>query len=119
MHRHFSEGDLLFRQGDPSDYVLRVDSGSVEILREVGDVTIVLGSVFAGQFVGEMGVIEKRPAFRDREVGSKSGMIHGIGNPRDSAIVAHRTHSYNSKTQPVMNPESPPCSRNRLALPMI
>ena len=61
MHRHFSPGDLLFRQGDPSDYALRVDRGSVEILREVGDVTIVLGSVFAGQFVGEMGVIEKRP----------------------------------------------------------
>ena len=61
MHRHFSQGDLLFRQGDPSDYVLRIDSGSVEILREVGDLSIVLGSVFAGQFVGEMGVIEKRP----------------------------------------------------------
>ena len=45
MHRHFNQGDLLFRQGDPSDYVLRVDSGSVEILREVGDVSIVLGSV--------------------------------------------------------------------------
>ena len=61
MHRHFNQGDILFRQGDPSDYVLRVDSGSVEILREVSDITIVLGSVFAGQFVGEMGVIEKRP----------------------------------------------------------
>ena len=61
MHRHFNQGDFLFRQGDPSDYVLRVDSGSVEILREVGDISIVLGSVFAGQFVGEMGVIEKRP----------------------------------------------------------
>lgn len=61
MHRHFNRGDILFRQGDPSDYVLRVDSGSVEILREVGDVSIVLGNVFAGQFVGEMGVIEKRP----------------------------------------------------------
>jgi CRP-like cAMP-binding protein len=61
MRRHFNQGDLLFRQGDPSDYVLRVDSGSVEILREVGDITIVLGSVLAGQFVGEMGVIEKRP----------------------------------------------------------
>jgi len=61
MRRHFSEGEILFRQGDPSDHVLRVDSGSVEILREVGDVSIVLGSVYAGQFVGEMGVIEKRP----------------------------------------------------------
>jgi CRP-like cAMP-binding protein len=61
MLRHFNQGDLLFRQGDPSDWVLRINSGSVEILREVGDMTLVLGRVLAGQFVGEMGVIEKRP----------------------------------------------------------
>jgi CRP/FNR family transcriptional regulator, cyclic AMP receptor protein len=61
MRRHFNQGDILFRQGDPSDCVLRINSGSVKILREVGDITLVLGSVLAGQFVGEMGVIEKRP----------------------------------------------------------
>src|SRR5262245_9061981 len=59
--RHFNPGELLFRQGDASDHVLRIRSGSVEILREIGDVTIVLGTVAADQFVGEMGVIEKRP----------------------------------------------------------
>ena len=53
MQRHFNQGDVLLRQGDPSDCVFRINSGSVEILREVGDITIVLGSVFAGQFVGE------------------------------------------------------------------
>jgi CRP-like cAMP-binding protein len=61
MRRQFKRGEILFRQGDPSDWVLRIDSGSVEVLREVGDVSIVLGTVLAGQFVGEMGVIEKRP----------------------------------------------------------
>jgi CRP-like cAMP-binding protein len=61
MHRRFNHGDVLFRQGDSSDCVLRLVSGSVEILREVGDSTIVLGQVHAGQFVGEMGVIERRP----------------------------------------------------------
>jgi CRP-like cAMP-binding protein len=60
MRRHFNQGDILFRQGDPSDCVLRINTGSVEILREVSDSTVVLGSVLAGQFVGEMGVIEKR-----------------------------------------------------------
>jgi CRP-like cAMP-binding protein len=54
MQRHFNQGDILFRQGDPSDYVLSIRSGSVEILREVGDSMIVLGTVLAGQFVGEM-----------------------------------------------------------------
>jgi len=60
MQRQFKQGDILFRQGDPSDHVLRIKSGSVEILREVGDISIVLGTVLEGQFVGEMGVIEKR-----------------------------------------------------------
>src|SRR5262245_19492085 len=60
MQRHFNQGDVLFRQGDSSDYVLRINSGSIEILREVGGSTIVLGTVLAGQFVGEMGMIEKR-----------------------------------------------------------
>src|SRR5262245_12454098 len=61
MQRHFSQGDLLFRQGDASDFVLRVESGSVEILREVGNSAIVLGCGFVGQFVGAKGVIEARP----------------------------------------------------------
>lgn len=61
MRRHFTQGEILFRQGDPSDHVLRIVSGSAEVLREVGDATIALGTVLAGQFVGEMGVIERRP----------------------------------------------------------
>jgi CRP-like cAMP-binding protein len=61
MRRRFGPGDILFRQGDPSDYVLRINSGAVEVLREIDDIAIVLGNVLAGQFVGEMGVIEKRP----------------------------------------------------------
>ena len=61
MQRYFNPGDVLFRQGDPSDCVMRIERGEVEILRESGDMSIVLGTVLAGQFVGEMGVIERRP----------------------------------------------------------
>jgi CRP/FNR family transcriptional regulator, cyclic AMP receptor protein len=71
MRRHYKQGDLLFRQGDPSDFVLRVDSGSVEILRDVDGATIVLGSVLAGQFVGEMGVIERRPRSATARAGTE------------------------------------------------
>src|SRR5438093_7754346 len=60
MQRQFNQGDILFRQDDPSDYVLGITSGSLEIRREVGNISIVLGTVLEGQFVGEMGVIEKR-----------------------------------------------------------
>jgi CRP-like cAMP-binding protein len=60
MRRRFEAGEALFRQGDPSDVALQILSGSVDVLREVGDDAIVLGTVRAGEFVGEMGVLEGR-----------------------------------------------------------
>jgi len=57
----FAKGQLLFREGDPADSVFRILSGTVEIVRELNGEPIVLGRVGAGQFVGEMGVVENRP----------------------------------------------------------
>ena len=56
----FKKGDPLLRQGDASDRVLRVRSGEIEILREVGATSILLGHVRDGEWLGEMGVIEGR-----------------------------------------------------------
>jgi CRP/FNR family transcriptional regulator, cyclic AMP receptor protein len=56
----FKKGDVLFRQGDVSDCVLRVRHGEIEILREVGATSVVLGHVRVGEWLGEMGVIENR-----------------------------------------------------------
>jgi CRP/FNR family cyclic AMP-dependent transcriptional regulator len=56
----FKKGDLLFRQGDASDRVLRVRSGEIEVLREVGGASVLLGHVRDGEWLGEMGVIEGR-----------------------------------------------------------
>jgi CRP-like cAMP-binding protein len=60
MRRRFEAGETLFRQGDPSDVAIQLISGSVDVLREVGDDAIVLGTVREGEFVGEMGVLEGR-----------------------------------------------------------
>ena len=57
----FRKGDVLFRQGDPSDRVLRIVSGEVEIVREVGAMPFLLGHAREGEWLGEMGVIENRP----------------------------------------------------------
>lgn len=54
----FKKGDLLFRQGDASDHVLRVRSGEIEVLREIGTASVLLGHVRGGEWRGEMGVIE-------------------------------------------------------------
>jgi CRP-like cAMP-binding protein len=56
----YKEGDFLFRQGDASDHVLRVRSGEIEVLREVGATSVLLGHVRDGEWLGEMGVIEGR-----------------------------------------------------------
>ena len=58
---HFAEGQVLFREGDPANSVFRLLSGVVEILRELDGDPILLGTVGAGQFIGEMGIIENRP----------------------------------------------------------
>jgi hypothetical protein len=57
----FAEGQVLFREGDPADCVFRLLSGAVDILRELDGDPILLGTVGAGQFIGEMGVVENRP----------------------------------------------------------
>ena len=58
---HFAEGQILFREGDPSDGVYRLVSGIVDVVRELDGDPILLGRVDAGQFIGEMGVVENRP----------------------------------------------------------
>jgi CRP-like cAMP-binding protein len=58
---HFAEGQILFREGDPADGVFRLLSGTVDVLRELDSDLILLGTVGAGQLVGEMGVVENRP----------------------------------------------------------
>jgi CRP/FNR family transcriptional regulator, cyclic AMP receptor protein len=56
----FKKGETLFRQGDASDHVLRVRSGEIEVLREVGTASMLLGHVRDGEWLGEMGVIQGR-----------------------------------------------------------
>jgi CRP/FNR family transcriptional regulator, cyclic AMP receptor protein len=58
---NFVEGQILFREGDRADSVFRLLSGTVDILRELDGDPILLGTVGAGQLIGEMGVVENRP----------------------------------------------------------
>jgi CRP-like cAMP-binding protein len=61
MLKDFKAGELLFAEGDPSGNVMRVVDGEVDIVRSLGDETILLGTVKAGEYLGEMGVIEGQP----------------------------------------------------------
>jgi hypothetical protein len=61
MSRRFETGEILFSQGDPSDFAVLIRSGSADVLRDAGGDAIVLGRVQAGEFVGEMGVLDGQP----------------------------------------------------------
>jgi len=58
---NFTQGQILFKEGDPSHGVFRILRGTVDVLREVDGDFILLGTVGPGQFIGEMGVVESRP----------------------------------------------------------
>jgi CRP/FNR family cyclic AMP-dependent transcriptional regulator len=59
--KHFTEAEVLFKEGDPPSHVFRLVSGAVDIFRELDGERIHLGTVGAGQFLGEMSVVENRP----------------------------------------------------------
>jgi len=57
----YRAGDTVFRKDDPSEFVGRIISGEVEVVRETDGDPVVLGIVRTSEFIGEMGVIEGRP----------------------------------------------------------
>lgn len=61
MRMCYRPGDILFRQGDPSDFALRLVEGEVEVVVEVAGQTTLMATLESGDIVGEMGVIEKLP----------------------------------------------------------
>ncbi len=68
---HYAPGDVVFNEGDPSDFVCQIVSGAVEVVKDVGDQSVLLGRITQGEFVGEMGVIEGKPRGATVRAGSK------------------------------------------------
>lgn len=58
---HHAPGEVIFQEGSTSDTVAYLLTGRVEVLKNTDGDEVVLGEVGAGEFVGEMGVLEGRP----------------------------------------------------------
>lgn len=56
-----NDGEIILSEGAPSDFVYQILAGEVEIYSEQRGEIIVLGILGAGDFLGEMGIIERRP----------------------------------------------------------
>jgi CRP-like cAMP-binding protein len=59
--REFKAGTVLFEEGQPGDYMYVVTRGEVEIRRKVGETDRVLAVLPAGEFFGEMAILNARP----------------------------------------------------------
>jgi len=59
--REYKNGDIILREGDPSDFAYKILSGEVEVFTEYGDEIIILGVMRAGEFLGEMGIVDGQP----------------------------------------------------------
>jgi CRP-like cAMP-binding protein len=59
--REFAAGTVLFEEGQPGDFMYVITRGEVEIRRRVGETERVLAVLPAGEFLGEMAILNARP----------------------------------------------------------
>ncbi|MCC6557658.1 MAG: Crp/Fnr family transcriptional regulator [Polyangiaceae bacterium] len=59
--REFQPGDVLFREGEAGDVMFVIQSGAVRITKEVDGEDKALAVLGAGEFVGEMAILNGKP----------------------------------------------------------
>ena len=57
----FAAGDEIFAEGDPAEDAFVIDSGEVDIVKEVDGEPVVLARLGAGEIFGEMGLVDDKP----------------------------------------------------------
>ena len=58
---HAATGDLILRQGEPSDKFYILAGGEVDIIQELGGQPVVINHLTTGQFFGEVGLLAGTP----------------------------------------------------------
>ena len=57
----FNPGDVVFAEGNPSDFVYQITGGEAEVVKETGGRPVPIRLIKSGEFAGGMGVIGERP----------------------------------------------------------
>ena len=55
----FNDGDVIFREGGPSDVAYEIVFGTVEIAKMGNNGNVILATLGAGEMFGEMGVLDQ------------------------------------------------------------
>ena len=67
-HRHFAAGTVLFCEGDHGAHMYVIKRGAVRITRRLGSEVVHLADLRAGEFFGEMAILNDRPRSADATV---------------------------------------------------
>jgi CRP-like cAMP-binding protein len=59
--KEFAQGTVLFREGEPGNEMYVVQQGRVTVSKRVGEVEKILASLGAGEFLGEMSILNNKP----------------------------------------------------------
>jgi CRP/FNR family transcriptional regulator, cyclic AMP receptor protein len=59
--KEFPRGTVLFREGEPGKDMYVVQSGRVNVSKQVGEVEKILASLGPGEFLGEMSILNNKP----------------------------------------------------------
>ena len=77
---HLSEGEFLFRQGDPSEGLYFIESGQISVVVELSDgETKRLRTYTTGAIVGEMGLYGNAPRFAS-VVSDRNSRLYHLSN---------------------------------------
>lgn len=58
---HFKHGEIIFREGEESDFCYIIERGTVEIFKRLNQGTVLLAALGVGEIIGEMGLISDLP----------------------------------------------------------
>src|SRR5205807_10159627 len=59
--REFPRGTVLFKEGEPGKEMYVVQTGKVNITKKVRDTEKILATLGAGEFLGEMAILNNKP----------------------------------------------------------
>jgi CRP/FNR family transcriptional regulator, cyclic AMP receptor protein len=86
--RDFKAGTVLFTEGQPGDYMYVITRGEVEIRRNVGETERVLAVLPAGEFFGEMAILNARPRSATAVVRTDSRLLVIEGSTFEAMLRA-------------------------------
>jgi CRP/FNR family transcriptional regulator, cyclic AMP receptor protein len=86
--KDFTAGTVLFEEGQPGDHMYVITHGEVEIRRQVGEMERVLAVLPAGEFFGEMAILNARPRSATAVVRVDSRLLVIAGNTFEAMLRA-------------------------------